>query len=72
LKKRREQAFQPCDAEAAARGFVGAQLHCALTKMLSGSDFEDANENESIADFTRLTLDGLRYGAPYRKKYAEI
>lgn len=74
-RRQRERAFQSCDAEAAARGFVGAQLHCALTEMLSGGDFEDfenASENEAIGDFTKLTVDGLRSGATFSKRYAGI
>ena len=71
-RRQREKAFQPCDPEAAARGFIGAQIHCAMTKMLSGGNFENAPEQQSIGDFTKLTLDGLRSGATRRKRYAGI
>ena len=73
IKRRQlEKAFQNCDAAAAAEGFIGAQLHRAMTQILFGGSFINAAENEAIADFTKLTLDGLRSGVYCREKYTGI
>ncbi len=73
IKRRQmEKAFQSCNTEEVAKGFIGAQIHRAMTEMLSGNLLTSIPENEPITDFTRLTLDGLRYGANGRKKHAGI
>lgn len=66
-KRKHEGFFQECSAEAAAFAFISTQIYFAMGKILFRSQMLTVNEEEALADFIKLSLDGLRAGAPQAK-----
>jgi AcrR family transcriptional regulator len=59
-RRQREGYFRECDAEAAAFAFMGTQVYFAIVRYLFNSRLFTVAEEEAVATFVNLSLDGLR------------
>ncbi len=66
-KRKSEGFFQECSAEAAAFAFISTQVYYSMGSVLFRSQMLTISEEESVANFIKLSLDGLRYNAPQSK-----
>ena len=60
VERQSDGAFQVCDANIAARAFLGAQIYHAVVENLFHGDSLELSNETAIKNYTRLALDGLR------------
>ncbi len=60
VERQSDGAFQVCDANIAARAFLGAQIYHAVVENLFHGDSLELSNEAAIKNYTRFALDGLR------------
>ena len=60
IKRQNDGAFQMCDANIAARAFLGAQIYHATAENLFSGESQQFSKETAIKNFACFALDGLR------------